>query len=100
MGVGGEKQSSDAIIRTPPKQHEAYLNKPQAWSHSAGREHELPRAGISMRPELARSGWLDTMMGKSLRKIGRDRQHEQHKKPAYMGKEEVLERIWLVYRLV
>jgi hypothetical protein len=40
------------------------------------------------------------MMGKSLRKIGRDRQHEQHKKPAYMGKEEVLERIWLVYRLV
>jgi hypothetical protein len=25
-----------------------------------------------MRPELARSGWHDTMTGKSLRKIGRD----------------------------
>jgi hypothetical protein len=36
------------------------------------------------------------MMGKSLRKIGRDRQHEQHKKSAYMGKEEVQERIWFV----
>jgi hypothetical protein len=29
------------------------------------------------------------MMGKSLRKIGRDRQCEQHKKSAYMGQEEV-----------
>jgi hypothetical protein len=38
-----------------------------------------PRARISMRPELARSGWLDTMMGKSLRKIRRDRQAEQCK---------------------
>jgi hypothetical protein len=36
------------------------------------------------------------MMGKSLRKIGRDRQSEQHKKSAYMGKEEVWERIWLI----
>jgi hypothetical protein len=26
-----------------------------------------------MRPELARSGWFNTMMGKSLRKTGRDR---------------------------
>jgi hypothetical protein len=54
-----------------------------------------PRAGITLRPELARSGWLDTMAGKSLRKIGRDRQGEQHKKSAYMGKEDVQERIWL-----
>jgi hypothetical protein len=46
-----------------------------------------PRAGITLRPELARSGWLDTMTGKSLRKIGRDRQGKQHKKSAYMGKE-------------
>jgi hypothetical protein len=29
------------------------------------------------------------MTGKFLRKIGRDKQHEQHKKLAYMGKEEV-----------
>jgi hypothetical protein len=29
------------------------------------------------------------MTGKSLRKIGRERQCEQHKKSAYMGKEEV-----------
>jgi hypothetical protein len=38
-----------------------------------------------MRPELARSGWLDTMMEKSLRKIRRDRQHEQCKKVCLHG---------------
>jgi hypothetical protein len=48
-----------------------------------------PTAGIALRPELARSGWFNTMMGKSLRKTGRDKQHEQCKKSAYMGKEEV-----------
>jgi hypothetical protein len=36
------------------------------------------------------------MMGKSLRKIGRDTQCEQCKKSAYMGKEEVQERIWFI----
>jgi hypothetical protein len=36
------------------------------------------------------------MTEKSSRKIGRDRQPEQCKKSACMGKEEVLERIWLV----
>jgi hypothetical protein len=36
------------------------------------------------------------MMGKSLRKIGRDKQPEQHKESAYMGKEEVRERIWFI----
>jgi hypothetical protein len=36
------------------------------------------------------------MMGKSLRKIGRNRQGEQCKKSAYMGKEEVWERIWFI----
>jgi hypothetical protein len=39
-----------------------------------------------MRPELARSGWFNTMMGKSLRKRGRDRQPEQCKKSVYMGR--------------
>jgi hypothetical protein len=43
------------------------------------------RAGINMRPELARSGWFNTMTGMSLRKIGRDRHGKQHKKSAYMG---------------
>jgi hypothetical protein len=52
-----------------------------------------PRAGITLRPELARSGLFNSMTGKSLGKIGRDRQHEQCKKSAYMGKEEVQERI-------
>jgi hypothetical protein len=33
------------------------------------------------------------MMGKSLRKIGRDK---QRKKSAYMGREEVQERIWFI----
>jgi hypothetical protein len=55
-----------------------------------------PRAGITLKPELARSGWFNTMMGKSLRKIGRDKQSEQLKKSAYMGREEVRERIWFV----
>jgi hypothetical protein len=34
----------------------------------------ISRARISLRPELARSAWFNTMTGKSLRKIGRDRQ--------------------------
>jgi hypothetical protein len=48
-----------------------------------------------MRPELARSGLFNTMMGKSLRKIGRDRHGKQCRKSTYMGKEEVRERNWL-----
>jgi hypothetical protein len=35
-------------------------------------------------------------MGNSLKKIGRGKQREQCKKFAYMGKEEVRERIWFV----
>jgi hypothetical protein len=38
-----------------------------------------PRARITLRPELARSGWFDTMMRKSLRKLGRDKQGWQLK---------------------
>jgi hypothetical protein len=45
-----------------------------------------------MRPELARSGWFNTMAGKFLRKLGRDRHGKQCKKSAFMGKEEVWER--------
>jgi hypothetical protein len=67
---------------------------------SAYREgHELPRAGIAVRPELARSGLFNSMMGKFFRKTGRDKQHEQYKKSVYMGKEEVRERIWFVGRV-
>jgi hypothetical protein len=36
------------------------------------------------------------MTEKSLRKIGGDRQGKQHKKSAYVGKEEVRKRVWLV----
>jgi hypothetical protein len=61
--------------------------------------HELPRAGIIMRPQLARSALFNSMTRKSFRKIGRDKQHEQHKKSVYMGKEEVWERIWFVLRV-
>jgi hypothetical protein len=39
-----------------------------------------------MRPELARSGWFNSVTGKSLRKIGRDRQSKQCKKSVYMGR--------------
>jgi hypothetical protein len=49
-----------------------------------------------MRPELAGSGLFNSMTGKFRRKIGRDKQREQHKKSAYIGKDEVLERIWLI----
>jgi hypothetical protein len=45
-----------------------------------------PRDRIALRPELARSSWLETMTGKSLRKIGRDKQGKQRKKSAYMGR--------------
>jgi hypothetical protein len=55
-----------------------------------------PRAGIILRPELAGSGFFNSMKGKFLRKIGRGRQHEQRKKSAYMGKEAVRERICLI----
>jgi hypothetical protein len=37
------------------------------------------------------------MMGNFLRKIGRDK---QHKKSAYMGKKEVQERIWFIWKLI
>jgi hypothetical protein len=53
------------------------------------------RAGITLRPELARSGLLNSMMGKFFRKIG-DRYGKQCKKPVYVGKEEVWERNWLI----
>jgi hypothetical protein len=58
-----------------------------------------PRAGITLRPELARSGLFNSMMGKFFRKIERDKQHEQYKKSVYLGKEEVRERIWFVGRV-
>jgi hypothetical protein len=53
-----------------------------------------------MRPELARSGWHGTMMGKSLRKIGRDRHDKQCKKSVYMGTMEVREMIWLILKMI
>jgi hypothetical protein len=47
-------------------------------------------------PELAKSGWFNTMMGKSLRMTGRKRLGKQPKKSVYMGKEEFQERNWLI----
>jgi hypothetical protein len=55
-----------------------------------------PRAGIALRPELARSGLFNSMTEKSLRKKGRDRHGKQCKKSACVGKEEVQEKNWLV----
>jgi hypothetical protein len=55
-----------------------------------------PRAGIALRPELARSGLFNSMTGKSFRKIGGDRYGKQCKKSVYMGKEKVWERNWLI----
>jgi hypothetical protein len=69
-----------------------YLNKLQAWSQPTGREHELSQSWNCPEVRVGKE-WLDTMTGKSLRKIGRDKQREQRKKSAYMGKEEVQERI-------
>jgi hypothetical protein len=55
-----------------------------------------PRARITLRPELVMRNWLDTMMRKSLRKIGKDRQGKQRKEVCLHEKEEVQERFWLV----
>jgi hypothetical protein len=55
-----------------------------------------PRARITLRPELARSSWLDTMMGKSLKKIEDTGSVSSARKSASMGKQEVWERFWLV----
>jgi hypothetical protein len=52
-----------------------YLNKPWAWSQPTGREHELSQSWNRLEARVDKE-WLDTMTGKSLRKIGRDRQHE------------------------
>jgi hypothetical protein len=41
------------------------------------------RAGISMRPKLARSCWFDTMMGKSLRRTGTERDREKRKEVCF-----------------
>jgi hypothetical protein len=38
--------------------------KSGALSQKTGREHELSRAGTTLRTELARSGLLNSMMGK------------------------------------
>jgi hypothetical protein len=69
------------------------LNKLRAWSQPTGREHELSQSWNHLKASVGKE-WLDTMTGKSLRKIGRDKQPEQHKKSAYKLKEEVQERIW------
>jgi hypothetical protein len=72
-----------------------YPNKLQAWSQPTRREHELFQSWNHLEARVGKE-WLDTMTGKSLRKIGRDRQPEQCKKSAYMGKEAVWERIWFI----
>jgi hypothetical protein len=72
-----------------------YLNKPRAWSQPTGREHELSQSWNCLEARAGKE-WLDTMMGRSLRKIARERQCEQRKKSAYMGKEEVWERILFI----
>jgi hypothetical protein len=45
-----------------------------------------PRARIALRPELARSGLLNSMKGRVFRKIGGDRHGKQCKKSVYMGR--------------
>jgi hypothetical protein len=72
-----------------------YLNKPGAWSQPTGREHELSQSWNRLEARVGKE-WLDTMMENSLRKIGGDKQSEQHKKSAYMGKKEVWEMIWFI----
>jgi hypothetical protein len=37
----------------------------------------IPRAGIAVRPKLARSCWFNIMAGKSLRKTERERERER-----------------------
>jgi hypothetical protein len=42
-----------------------------------GGSKSTPRARIAVRPKLARSCWFDTMMGKSLRKTGTERERDR-----------------------
>jgi hypothetical protein len=81
---------SDLEVLEHFQQHEIstlrLLNKPQAWSQPIGREHELSQNWNRLEARVGKE-CLDTMMGKSLRKITRDRQREQCKKSAYMGRE-------------
>jgi hypothetical protein len=70
-------------IRSPPMEHKAHPNKSWAQFQPAGREKKHPQSRIAMRPKLARSCWFDTMMGNSLRKIGRDRQGKQCKEVCF-----------------
>jgi hypothetical protein len=88
IGIGRLSGNETSTLWSP--------NKSGTWSQPTGREHELSRAGTTLRPELSRSGLLSSMKGKFFRKIGRDRYGNQCKKSAYMGKEEVWERNWLI----
>jgi hypothetical protein len=45
-----------------------------------------PRTGIALRPESARSGCLDTMAGKSLRRQEETGSISSARKSAYMGR--------------
>jgi hypothetical protein len=55
-----------------------------------------PRAGTALSPELARSGLLNSMMGKVFQEDRRDRYGKQCKKSVSIGKEEVWKRNWLI----
>jgi hypothetical protein len=56
IGTGRLSGNKTSTLQSP--------NKTEAWSQPTGREHELSRAGTALRPELARSGLLNSMMGK------------------------------------
>jgi hypothetical protein len=63
---------------------------------SAHREgHELSQSWNRLEARVGKE-WLDTMMGKSLGKIGRDRHGKQCEKSVYMGKEKVWEKNWFI----
>jgi hypothetical protein len=48
-----------------------------------------PRAGVALRPGLARRGWLNTMMGSPSGRQEETGSVSSIRKSAYMGEEEV-----------
>jgi hypothetical protein len=71
-------------------------NKSGAWSQPTEREHELSQSWNCLEARRQGVACLTSLWEKFFRKIGGDRYGKQCKKSAYMGKEEVWERNWLI----
>jgi hypothetical protein len=80
MDAGGKRQR---VIRCHNQSGLLQLNLRHAQINLGlklspqGGSKSTPRARITIRPYLARNCWFDTMMGKSLGKIGTERERDR-----------------------